>query len=217
MRSSPFALLPLLLVACTDVQSPEIEQQPQFNFSNGPADPGNSVVGRNSFPTPFIGTDPVRDLVSVNGLGTLDPSQSWVCGGAEDFDIVEAQLVVSKQASDDVSLRTLWVIENPTQHIYAGIDNFFSLLLQNGFCDAVSLPRLAEGIGAEFRLTGNCLFNVCDQTAATGGVTAHGTLDDLVNGGKTNYSEEQRFVDNFDTGERRSLVENIRLTHIGKP
>ncbi len=155
--------------------------------------------------------------MSVNGLGTLDPSQSVVCSGAEDIDIVEFQLVLSKLASGNESLRTLWVIENPTQHIYAGIDNFFSVLSQLSFCDALSLPRVAEGIGDEFKLNDNCLFGVCDQTAATGGVRAHGTLDDLVNGGKTNYSEVQRFVVNFQKGEVKWLAENIRLTSIGKP
>ncbi len=208
MRSSPFALLPLLLVACTDVQSPEIEQQPLFNFGNGPAHPGYSVVSRGDFPNIFVGFDAASDLVSVNGLGTLDPSQSVVCSGAEGFDIVDYQLVWANGY-----LRTVWVFENPTQHIYAGVDNFRS---QPTFCDAVSLPRLAQGIGDEFRLTGNCFADICDQTAATGGVTAHGTLDDLVNGGKTNYSEEQRFVVNFVTGETKWLTENIRLTPIGK-
>jgi len=209
MRSSPFALLPLLLVACTDVQSPEIEQQPLFNFGNGPANPGYSVVSRGGFRNVFVGGDAARDLVSVNGLGTLDPSQSVFCNGTEGVDIVDYQLVRANE-----SLRTVWVMENPTQHIYAGIENFRS---QPTFCDALSLPRVAEGIGDEFRLTQNCLADVCDQTAATGGVTAHGTLDDLVNGGKTNYSEEQRFVVNFVTGETKWLAENIRLTHIGKP
>jgi hypothetical protein len=39
MRYLPFTLLPLLVVACTDVQAPPIDQQPLFNFSNGPAKP----------------------------------------------------------------------------------------------------------------------------------------------------------------------------------
>jgi len=45
MRYLRLALLPLLLVACTDTQTP-IDQQPSFDFSNGPAEPGNSYIVR---------------------------------------------------------------------------------------------------------------------------------------------------------------------------
>lgn len=208
MRRLPFILLPLLVVACTDVQSPAIDQQPQFNFSNGPPNPGNSVVLRGAGPAIWIGTDPARDLVSVNSLGTLDPSQSFVCSGTEGFDITEFQNAWSSGGK-----RLNAVVQNPTQHIYAGIANFFS---QPSFCDALSLPRVAEGIGDFFRLGDNCN-GYCDQNVATGSIRAQGTLSDLVNGGQTHYTEVQRGLFNFNTGEVTWVVEDIRLTPIGKP
>ena len=105
------------------------------------------------------------------------------------------------------------IIENPTQHIYAGIENFFS---QGSLCDALLLPRVAEGIGDHFRFNSNCVFGQCDKGARTDGWRAQGTLD-LVNGGQVRYTEEQRIVFNPQTGEFKVLLENIRLTPIGKP
>jgi hypothetical protein len=191
------------------MQAPPTGQQPQFNFSNGPANPGNSVVFRGAGPAIWISTDPARDLVSVNGLGTLDPSQSFVCGGAEWFDIIEFQNAVTSRG-----LRLNAVVQNPTQHIYAGIANFFS---QASFCDALSLPRVAEGIGDHLKLNDNCNGGGCDQNAATGSLRARGTLADLVNGGQMRYTEAQHFVFNFKTGEVKWVAQNIRLTSIGTP
>ena len=62
--------------ACGEVTQPAAPEAtevnppaPSFNFSNGPVHPGNSVVLRGGLPNFWIGTDPARNLVSVNGLG----------------------------------------------------------------------------------------------------------------------------------------------------
>jgi hypothetical protein len=207
------ALLPLLALvfACSEQNTPTALNDealtPSFNFTNGPAHPGNSVVFRGGVPVFWIGTDPARDLLSVNGLGTLDPSQGWICDGAEGFDIWEFQDAVTSGR-----LVSHAVIENPTQHIYAGIASFFS---QASFCDALMLPRVAEGIGDHFRYNTNCW--TCDKRTGTDGWRARGKLADLVNGGQVRYTEEQRIVFKPQTGEFKVLVENIRLTPIGKP
>lgn len=206
MRYAPFTVLPFLLFGCTDLQSPTLEQQPQYNFSNGPALPGVSVVSRSGNPAIWIAGDGARDLVSVNGLGTLDPSNSWPCSGTEPFDIIDVQYAFTSAGN-----RLNAVVENPTQHIYAGVANFNS---QPTLCDALSLPRVAEGIGNHFRIDGTCSGG-CDQHVATGSVRAQGTLTDLVSGGLTRYTEEQRWVYNFSTGELKWVTENIRLTPMG--
>jgi hypothetical protein len=213
------ALLPLLglVFACSEQNMPtalnDEELTPSFNFTNGPVHPGNSVVFRGTVPVFWIGTDPARDLVSVNGLGTHDPSQSLPCGGAVDFDIWEFQDALASGL-----LVSHAVIHDPTQHIYAGIANFFS---QASLCDALLLPRVAEGLGDHFRFNDNCVFGVCDNGAPRNGWTqgwrARGKLADLVNGGQVRYTETQRVVYNVGTGQFRVLVENIRLTPIGKP
>jgi hypothetical protein len=80
------------------------------------------------------------------------------------------------------------------------------------------LPRVAEGIGDHFRLNTSCSWIApCDKGRITDGWRARGTLADLVNGGQVRYTEEQRYFFNPQTGELKILVENIRLTPIGKP
>jgi hypothetical protein len=219
MRGLTLASLLLALVACGEVTEPVAPEAtelnpaaPAFNFSNGPAHPGNSVVLRGGVPVIWLGTDPARDLLSVNGLGALDPAQSWPCQfpAGEPPDILEFQNAVTSGA-----VRSHAVIENPTQHIYAGLANFGS---QPTFCDALKLPRVAEGIGDHFRFDTSCSFVApCDKGARTEGWRAQGTLTDLVNGGPVRYTEEQRVVFNLQTGELRILVEDIRLTPIGGP
>ena len=170
-------LLTAFAVGCGEQKVPTAatEQVPEvsFNFLNGPANPGNSIVFRDGVPFLFLGVDPARDLVSLNGLGVLDPTQSELCVGGSTFDIIEFQNAITNG-----SFRDLGTYENPTQHIYEDAANFFS---QATFCDAVSLPRVAEGIGDNFVTTDNCLFG-CARGANAFGWRAQGTLDDLVNG-----------------------------------
>jgi hypothetical protein len=219
MRRLTLASFLLALVACGEVTEPVAPEAtelnpsaPAFNFSNGPPHPGKSVVFRGGVPVIWIGTDPARDLLSVNGLGTLDPSQSWPCvfPAGEPPDILEFQNAVTKGG-----ITSHAVMENPTQHIYAGLANFGS---QPTFCDALKLPRVAEGIGDHFRFNTNCSFDApCDRGVRTEGWRARGTLTDLVNGGKVRYTEVQRVHIDPETGDVKVLVENIRLMRIGKP
>jgi hypothetical protein len=206
------ALPSALAVACAEPKAPTALEEavgPWFNFTNGPANPGKSVVVRGTVPVLWIGTDEERDLVSVNGSVPLDPSESFSCGGPPDFDILAFQDVIASE-----SVRSHSVMENPRQHIYPGIDNFFN---QPTFCDALTQPRLAAGVGDYFRLTGNCVFGQCDKGADSFGWVAQGTLSDLVNGGLVRYTEEQRSVTAPGTGVFRVVVENIRLTPVGQP
>lgn len=195
-----------LLAGCTDGNLPtELTDTPEpvFNFSNGPANPGPFVV-RSDFNDFLLTTNLDGSLVAVNGLGTLDPNQSVVCGGASNFDLVEFQEI----AHSSGALNGLFQSEG-TQHIYADAATFFS---QASLCDALNLPRLAEGRG-QLVATDNDL-PVSGTRANAFGFRMQGTLDDLVNGGKTHYNEVQQLLIGKN-GNFRVLRAEINLTHAG--
>lgn len=203
--------LSFIVGACSEQNAPtatsEVSTPPSFNFINGPSTPGNSIVFRDGVPFLWLGTDPARDLLSLNGLGVLDPTLSEFCVGGSTFDIIEFQNV-----SDFRSVRDVGTYQNPTQHIYEGLANWFGTLNATGPCAAVSLPRVAEGIGDGFVTTDNCLFG-CAGGANAFGWRAQGTLTDPNAGGRVRYTEEQLAV--FQAGTFVGfVVENIRLRPI---
>jgi hypothetical protein len=75
------------------------------------------------------------------------------------------------------------------------------------------LPRLAQGTG-NFRYTNND-FAGGGKGGNAFGWRAEGTLDDLVNGGRARYTEEQTALFLPDGTFKEFLVENIFLRHIG--
>lgn len=99
-----------------------------------------------------------------------------------------------------------------TQHVY-DLDEGGGWFEQASLCDALQLPRLAQGTGS-FRYTDNDL-PVSGNGADAFGWRAEGTLEDVVNGGRVRYNEEQTalFLPNGDF--KGFLVENIFLTPIG--
>ena len=200
------ALLGALTASCGEVAptaSDETLPGPSFNFSNGPTNPGPFVV-RGNFNAFLLNANSDGSLVSVNGLGTLDPNQSVVCGGATIFDLVEFQDIENPSGA----LNELDKQEG-TKHIYADAATFFSQL---SLCDALNLPRLAEGRG-QLVATDNDL-QVSGTRANAFGFRMQGTLDDLVNGGKAHYNEVLQLLIGKN-GSFRVLRSEINLKHVG--
>ncbi len=200
------ALLGALTASCGEVAptaSDETLPGPSFNFSNGPANPGPFVV-RGNFNAFLINANSDGSLVSVNGIGTLDPNQSVVCGGTSNFDVVDFQVI----AHSSGALNGLFQQE-VTQHIYADAATFFSQL---SLCDALNLPRLAEGRG-QMVVTDNDLKGSGTRGNAFG-FRMQGTLDDLVNGGKAHYNEVLQ-MQISKNGNFRVLRSEINLRHAG--
>lgn len=87
------------------------------------------------------------------------------------------------------------------------------MFFEQGPCAALQLPRLAQGTG-NFRYTNND-FAGGGKGGNAFGWRAEGTLDDLVNGGRARYTEEQTALFLPDGTFKEFLVENIFLRHIG--
>lgn len=104
--------------------------------------------------------------------------------------------------------------QNVTEHVHdAGAGGgWFN---QASLCDALKLPRLAQGTGV-LHYTDNNFF-VTGKAPDSFGWRAQGTLDDLVNGGQVSYREEARLIFDQTSGSFKLFVDNIRLNSIGGP
>ena len=204
------ALLGALTASCGEVAptaSDETLPGPSFNFSNGPANPGPFVI-RGDFNAALLNVNSDGSLLSINGLGTLDPDESFLCGGASVFDVADFQDIAHSSGAVN-SLAQQKVV---TQHIYADAATWFATDDDEGICAAINLPRLAEGRG-QLIATDNDL-PVSGTRANTFGFRMQGTLDDLVNGGKAHYNEVLQLLIGKN-GSFRVLRSEINLTHVG--
>ena len=211
-RLAATVILAAFALGCATEQAPlEPAQVPEpvFNFTNGPGAAGPFVV-RMADKFLWVAFDPARDLVSVNGLGSIDPASSVLCTGTGSLDVWSIQEVVLELGGDNPTVRAMLLGRENTQHIYRDIVAFHSA---PDICAAVQLPRLAQGRG-NFRVTTNELL-FAGPGAESFGFTAEGILDDLVNGGQVQYNEEQRAVWLPSGAFKGFVVENIQLNPIG--
>jgi hypothetical protein len=202
-----------LAVGCTDQNAPtQPAHTPEinFDFTNGPSTAGPWIVRFLAGDIAWFGNDPTNGLWSINGLGSLNPADSWFCSGG-DMISWSVQLL-----ENPATFHSLLLTRENTQHIYGpefGAAAFgpscTTFPPDPCWCDAALLDRLAQG-------TGNFIANTTGTPGAfTQGWRAQGTLDDPANGGKVRYTEEQRVI--WNRSGFRVVVENIRLTPIGKP
>lgn len=180
-----------------------------FDFTNRPAAAGPFVM-RRADQFVWVGIDPARGLLSINGLGTIDPASSVFCTGTGSLDVWSLQEVVLELGGDAPTVRGLLLGRENTQHVYGDVLAFLS---EPDMCAAVQLPRLAQGRG-NFRVTDNDLFGG-GPGGNSFGWAAEGILDDLVNGGQVHYTEEQRAVWLPDGTFKGFVMENILLNPIG--
>lgn len=171
---------------------------PTLDVTNGPANPGRSHVVRVEDRFFFLGSDPDRDLLSLNGLGVEDPSVSLLCGGADQRDVMSIQFFFN-----DATLHGNVSGTDVTQHVWT---------------DDVTRPVLDVICNDAPLATGEGTFRLVDAqelgVEGTRGWMAHGRLADPVTGQTVLYSENQRVV--IQDGEARWLAENIRLRWVGK-
>lgn len=201
-----------VLVACMQqdtVTTPAEQPRLAPDFAQRPANSGPFIVRYESegfLGDIFFGVDPVRELVSVNGLGALDPSQSTLCGGSATLDILNFQEISTPSGAVVRAVQG----KDVTQHIYDLNEggNWFDVFFGQSPCAALSLPRLAQGTG-NFRLHDNDV-EITGERANAFGWRAQGTLEDLVNGGRVHYTETQTAVQ-LRNGTFRFLVEKILL------
>jgi hypothetical protein len=215
LRHSGILLLGLnfgVLAVCgkqETLTSPAEQPPVALDLSNAPATSGPFIVRFESegfLGEIFFGVDPVRELVSVNGLGTIDPAESALCGGGAPLDILSFQEIATPSGAVVRAVQG----RDITQHIYDLNEggNWFDVFFQQGPCAALTLPRLAQGRG-NFRLHDNDV-QVSGERANAFGWRAEGALQDLANGGKVHYTETQTAVQ-LRNGNFRFLVESILL------
>jgi len=211
-RLAATVILTAFAMGCAAERAPlEPDQalEPAFNFTNGPAAAGPFVMRRGD-QFVWVAFDPARGLLSLNGLGVVDPATSVFCTGTGSLDVWSLQEVALALGGDDPTVRGLLLGRETTQHVYGDIHAFLS---EPDMCAAVQLSRLAQGRGY-FRVTDNDLFGA-GPGGNSFGWTAEGILDDLVNGGQVQYNEEQRAVWLPDGTFKGFVVENILLNPIG--
>jgi len=80
MRYLRLALLPLLLLACTDTQT-SLDQTPQFDFANAPDFSG--IVERSDGPSAYVFPDAATGWQVTFGVDMLE-----FCDGIADFDLL---------------------------------------------------------------------------------------------------------------------------------
>jgi hypothetical protein len=197
MKRSFLALTAVLVAfGCTEAPT-EPELTPSFSFTNGP--PTAGVVIRYEAGAILLFANGDGSLVAGLGLGSLDPNQSPICGGGSNFDVLSLQELDNPS---DVGIRHLQA--KVTVHVWADAATFFS---QPTFCDALNLPRLAEGFGTDMEWNND--FDRSRTRTNSFGVRAQGTLDDLVNGGTTQFN--LRFQGQIGKRGFRSIMREITL------
>jgi len=203
---------------CTDHDTPTAPARPAYNFVNGPGNAGPYVVRvQGPFPPGFgyflIGIDIARNRLSVIGLGSLDPAQSSGCKPDGAFSILDIQEVFTPSGA----VKFLADGQTVTQHVYA-LDaggGWLDVWNNTGLCDALKLPRLAQGTGV-FHYTESNL-SLSGKAPDSFGWRAQGTLDDLVNGGQIRYQEEARLIFDQKSGSFRLFLDRILLSPVGGP
>lgn len=200
LRTITTMALALLLSAACDQVPPTVPADPGpapvMDFTNGPANPGQSHVMRVEDLFVFVGTDPERDRLSANGLGVDDPASSIFCGGASLPEVMSIQFFFN-----DETLHGNVSGTDVTQHVWA-FDG------TRGVLDVICNDTpLVAGTG-NFRLVDAQEFGV----EGTRGWMAQGELSDTGTGQTVLYSENQRAV--IRDGHVNWVTEEIRLTWV---
>lgn len=202
MRSLRIAA-PILAVAvfgsCAESTDPSADGSGLvFNFTNGPASPGNSGIFRAQGGFFSLVVDPKAGLISVVGL---ESSIADFCNGVGGEDIMDFQ--VKPHSAGEVN--SLIVDRDVPAQIVA---------LVPPTCAALSgAPVLYRGTAAFHRTDNNFTATGLEGGRANSfGHTAEGVLDDVVNGGRANFSEEIRFVIDPITADVSVRVSRITVT-----
>jgi hypothetical protein len=182
LRCAGLAILAVAVLACTEApthpESVETELlSVSSDYTNGP--PSAGVVVRTPLNTFGLWVNGDGSLVAVHGMGSLDPNDSPVCGGASNFDVISFQHVVNSKGAIHELARN----KGGTWHVWADAGTFFS---QPTLCDSFNLPRVAEGYGQVIGFDND--LDVSGTRTNTYGFRGRGTLSDLVNGGTTRFT-----------------------------
>jgi hypothetical protein len=195
-----------LAVSCTERTGPSDVARPtppvSYDFINGPGSPGNSGIFRyqdNYFFGVFV--DESSGLITIQGL---ENTVADLCAGLGEFALVDFQL--KPQNAGEVN-SLLVALSSPVQILALPAES------SGDFCEDFSgAPVLYSGTVALHRTDNNFTETGSEGGRADSfGWSAHGVLDDLVNGGEVQYSETLRALINPQTGELRVLVANIRV------
>lgn len=188
-----------LAVSCMESTEPSgRDSRLMFDFTNGPASPGNSGIFRFQGGWFSIVVDPNAGLISIVGLQNTIAD---FCSGAGQFDLMDFQ--VKPGSAGEVN--SLILDGNAPVQIVA---------LAPPSCAGLSgAPVLYRGTAAYHRTDNNFTEMGTEGGRANSfGHTAQGVLDDLVHGGHVNYSEEIRFVIHPRTEEVTIPVSKITVT-----
>jgi hypothetical protein len=199
---SPLLLLgAAVTLACSDrAPQPLVGPRPAFDFTNGPASPGESGILRFNDLWLEVISDPVAGFKTIHGLpGSVDD----FCDGLGAID--EASIQVKTQSAGEVNS----LVFNHAQdvQVFAYIPGRICLTLRG-------VTPVARGT-VNWRRTDNNLTPTGTEggRADSFGFTSEGTLD-AAGGGQVRYSDELRLVINPRTNELSVKVSNIGLTPI---
>ena len=194
-----------LVLSCTKQTAPTetaaYAPSVSFDFSNGPASPGNSGIFRFQYEPFFFAFDQRARIFSVHGLQNTIAD---LCAGLHEVDLADVQ----QKPHSAGEINALIVDRESPVQILA-----FAAEPTGDFCtDFSGAPVLYSGTVAFRRIDNNQTLDGSEGGRANSfGWTSRGVLDDLVNGGQVSYSEEVRLLINPQTGEFRELVSNIRV------
>ncbi len=200
LRSTIALLLSAALAACVERPAPTAGSATSFDFTNGPASPGNSGIFRSEGITFAVAVDEAAGLVSVHGLA---PSVAEFCAGHGTFDLGPQQ-VHEIDAGAVVGL--VFDRETPVE--------IFPLAIFTGrVCRSFrSVTPLDRGVATFHRTDNNFTPTGTEGGRADSfGWTSQGILA-AMGGGQVRYSEEVRLLINPQTDELTVKVSNIRVT-----
>jgi hypothetical protein len=193
MRYLCLALLPLLLVACTERQpaEPDIDIAPSFNAQAPPAESGIVTRGDALFALTWI--DEQLGLRAVVGADVEE-----FCTGVVNFDLISWQDVL---IAEDVNR----VFERFVGHdMYTTVWDF----LDFDCAKFTSLNPIAFGT-ATMRGTDNDVYRTSVHNAHAWGLMAQGTLAWTADGSPAHFSGHQRI--HFTSTEGLKLTQTISL------
>ena len=194
MRYLCFAVLSLLLVACTETQAP-IDQQPLFDFANAPEQSG--IVERGDGVWAWSWPDPKTGLRVVFGADMTE-----FCGGIIDFD--EVHWADKVLPNEDERIVSLDVSRDIRTSVWPFLDFDCALF--------TSVDPLASGTST-LKRTDNDLTGTPGANTNTWGFMAHGTLAWTADGSAAQFSFHRRMQ--WDTndfaGTFRVLTQKLTL------
>ena len=187
--------LSVLALGCRDPSSPNVatSQPPRaFDFSSGPAEPGNSGIIRFGDFVGFFVYDFQRGLLSIHSTST---PLADVCAGTPPIvDLLDIQTIATASG-----LHAIFQGQNHNVLIYPAVPVDCSFL--------ATAPLLAAG-SAHLIRTDNDLLGSGSPGVNAFGWQAEGNLLDVATGGSIRYTEIVRLLFTTDVEE---LVVDIRL------